>query len=311
MIRVSIIIPVYNAEKWLNRCLDSVCAQCLSDLEIILVNDGSNDNSGNICDQYARKDSRIKVLHQSNHGVSASRQKAIDIAQGEYVAFVDADDCVESSFTEIMVSKAYEEHADLVICDYYAEKPGETRVIRQQPVSLDHHAIQIQLNNNLLGTLWNKLIRRSIFTAYSISFPCGLQYGEDKYVLMHILNNPVKVAYVPYALYHFDQRSNLNSLTRAQNANVFKNMIQFYLLMLDDFDGEIKDGLSYIMVFYSFRMLTSDFLSSRDYALAYHGKRNVILKAKGRLYKRIGVFLATFKAGWPISQFILRLKSSL
>lgn len=311
MIPVSLIIPVYNAEKWLTRCLDSVVSQRWSDMEIILVDDGSTDTSHSICDHYAQKETRIKLIRQKNQGVATSRQNAIDHAQGEYVAFVDADDWVENDYLEKLVSTASDENADMVICDYYDERPGETRHVKQQPVSLDHHAIQVQLNGNLMGVLWNKLIRRSVFSDFSITFPGDLRYGEDKYVLMKILNHPIKVAYTPYALYHFDQKSNMGSLTRAHSATVFKNMIQFYQRMLDEFNGDVKDGISYIMVFYSYKVLNSGYLSQSDYSSAFQGKRQTILKAKGRLYKRITVFLATFKTGWPISKCLHRVKDKL
>ena len=111
MPKVSIIVPVYNTEKYLARCIDSILAQTFTDFELILVNDGSKDNSGKICDEYAQKDSRIVVIHKENGGVSSARNKGIDVAQGEWISFVDSDDWISSDF---LSSFTYD--ADLMIC---------------------------------------------------------------------------------------------------------------------------------------------------------------------------------------------------
>lgn len=306
MALVSIIIPVYNAAAWLPRCLDSIQNQTWEGLEILLIDDGSTDSSASICDRYARDDSRIVVIHKKNEGVAVARQIGIDTAHGEYVAFVDADDWIENDCIEKMVSSAEANHSDLVICDYYDERPDGIRLICQKPCSHDQKDLQSQLNNGLTGTLWNKMLRRTLFDKYHVSFPKNIHYGEDKFVLMSLLEHPLIVSYVPSALYHFDQISNPDSLTRARSKNVFRNMIQYYQLMLDTFKGRVKEETSYIMLFYSYRMLSSGFISSKDYVDAFQGRRKDILEARGRSYKRLCVYLASFKAGWPISQLFVR-----
>ncbi|WP_206425633.1 glycosyltransferase family 2 protein [Romboutsia sp. Marseille-P6047] len=119
MAKVSVIIPIYNVEKYLNRCIDSVINQSLKDIEIILVNDGSPDNCPKICDEYANKDSRIKVIHKSNGGLSSARNAGMKIATGDYIGFVDSDDYIEINMYEQMYKVAYENNVDFVMSDYY------------------------------------------------------------------------------------------------------------------------------------------------------------------------------------------------
>ena len=118
---VSIIVPVYKAEKYIHQCIDSLLAQTYSNIEVILVDDGSPDNCGKICDEYAAKDCRVKVIHQQNGGVSVARQTGIDHATGEYSIHADPDDWVELNMIEELVAKAVADNADMVICDYISE----------------------------------------------------------------------------------------------------------------------------------------------------------------------------------------------
>ena len=111
---ISVIVPVYNVEKYLGKCVDSILAQTYENLEIILVEDGTKDNSGAICDAYAAKDSRIRVIHKENGGLSSARNAGMDIARGEYFGFVDSDDWIEPKMYETLLNLAEKYHADLV-----------------------------------------------------------------------------------------------------------------------------------------------------------------------------------------------------
>ena len=115
MAKVSVIVPVYNVEKYLKQCLDSIVDQTLEDLEIVLVDDGSVDSSGTICDEYAKKDARIKVIHKKNGGLSDARNVAIDIAKGEYITFVDSDDYVTDDYVESLYKLLVENNAQMSI----------------------------------------------------------------------------------------------------------------------------------------------------------------------------------------------------
>lgn len=118
---ISIIVPVYNVEKYLNKCIDSIINQTYKNIEIILVDDGSTDNSGKICDEYLLRDSRIKVIHKNNGGLSSARNEGINISSGEYIGFVDSDDWVEPNMYEEMYKKILYSNADIVDCGYWKE----------------------------------------------------------------------------------------------------------------------------------------------------------------------------------------------
>ncbi|MBP3701978.1 MAG: glycosyltransferase family 2 protein, partial [Lachnospiraceae bacterium] len=117
--KVSIVVPIYNAEKALKRCVDSILGQEYTDYEVLLMNDGSKDSSGEICDQYAARDSRIRVVHKTNSGVSATRNMALDLARGTYVQFMDADDWITPEATKLLVRTMEENDCDMVISDFY------------------------------------------------------------------------------------------------------------------------------------------------------------------------------------------------
>ena len=115
---ISVIVPVYNVERYLRQCIESITNQSYKNLQIILIDDGSKDNSGKICDEYAEKDKRVEVIHKENTGVSAARNTGLDNAKGEWITFVDADDWVEKNFCEILIKKATENESDCIACGY-------------------------------------------------------------------------------------------------------------------------------------------------------------------------------------------------
>ena len=215
-IKVSVIVPVYKAEAYLERCVDSLLAQTFRDFEILLIDDGSPDRSGEICDMYARKDDRVRVFHQKNSGVSMARQKGLDEARGEYVIHADPDDWVEPDMLQELYAKAKEEDADIVICDFYANYPGRQIYSSQRPSSLRHEAVLCDLFQQLHGSCWNKLVRRVCYNKYNVRFPEGITCWEDLYVNAALLAHDITVAYLPKAFYHYDQFSNTNSIVRQQ-----------------------------------------------------------------------------------------------
>lgn len=135
--KISVIVAVYKAEAYLHRCVDSLLAQTFQDFEILLIDDGSPDHSGKICDDYANQDARIRVFHKENGGVGSARQCGIDHVRGEYTTHVDPDDWVEPTMLEEMYAKAKEDDADMVLADWYLEYVDDTKYVNQQPSSLD------------------------------------------------------------------------------------------------------------------------------------------------------------------------------
>lgn len=186
---VSVIVPVYKVEKGLNRCVDSILAQSYENFELILVNDGSPDNSGNICDEYAEKDQRVRVIHQCNKGAAQARNAAITIAAGKYIAFVDSDDEIAPQMLQRMVSSAEDADAQLVACNYLQyEKDAVIEGQHNFPVNekLDRSQIErivfpniVKCNTTGYFQLWNKLYRTQIIKENNLMIPHNMSFGED------------------------------------------------------------------------------------------------------------------------------------
>lgn len=224
---VSIIVPVYNTAKYLCRCLDSILQQSFNDFEVLLVDDGSTDNSGEICDEYALKDSRIRVFHKGNGGVASAREIGNENAVGFYSIHVDSDDWIEKKMLERMYEEAQISHWDVLIADFYNDDKGETIYIHQQPsASNSEQVLKDILQNKLFGSLWHKLIRHSLYREYNIHFIEEINYCEDVLVLVQLLQHSVRVGFMNEAFYHYDF-SNTNSITRNYTINTFRMRKQF------------------------------------------------------------------------------------
>lgn len=226
MPEVSIIVPVYKAEKYLNRCVDSILAQTFTDWELLLIDDGSPDRSGEICDEYAKKDFRIRVIHKENGGVSSARQRGLDEAVGEYTIHVDSDDWVEPNMLEELYKKGKQDDADIVICDYFNNIGTKQTICRQCPSSLEPKQVLIELFQQLHGSCWNKLARRVCYKQYGIEFPRGINYCEDLFTWVQFLSHKeVKVAYLNKAFYHYFD--NPESITRSYQRSQYETRCEF------------------------------------------------------------------------------------
>lgn len=226
--KISIIVPVYKAEPYLHRCVDSILAQTFTDWELILVDDGSPDQSGKICDEYAKKDQRVKVIHKVNGGVSSARQKGLDEARGEYTIHADPDDWAEPNMLEELYNEASKKEADMVMCDFICEyKSGG--VICKQEIKSSHadDILKKMFAQQLHGSCCNKLIRRECYYKYNIRFPKNIIRWEDLYVVCSLLMHPIRVAYLPKAFYHYDLIINNNSIVRKVTKQGLDSQIQF------------------------------------------------------------------------------------
>ncbi len=206
-ISLSIIIPVYNSEDFLSRCLDSVLKQTLKDIEIILVNDGSKDGSGAICDKYAQKDSRIKVIHQENQGVSAARNNALAIASGDFVGFVDSDDYIHPQMFEKLLATAEKDKSDVVMCDaltvYENGKTVNDTIIQlQDNCCLTKQEINPNLLLELAGAVWRCIYSKKLIEQNNIHFPQGLKFSEDRIFNIYALGFAQKFSYIKEPFYY-------------------------------------------------------------------------------------------------------------
>lgn len=188
--KISVVVPIYNVEKQLPRCLDSLLCQTYGDFELVLVDDGSPDGCGKICDEYAARDSRIRVIHRENGGLSAARNSGIDAAQGEYLAFVDSDDYVAADYLEFMLDLMLDNNADIAACGAAAVYPGgKTDVSNTDSVLrvMDSRQALERMcyNDGFYVTAWDKLYRRSLFD--TVRFPEGKVFEDTgtTYKLVH------------------------------------------------------------------------------------------------------------------------------
>ena len=226
--KISVIVPVYKAEAYLHRCVDSIIAQTFTDWELLLVDDGSPDRSGDICDEYASKDARIRVFHKENGGVSSARQKGLDEAVGEYTIHADPDDWVEPMMLEELYKKAKEDDADMVICDFICEyKTGGVTCVQKPLESTAKGILQQLLFQQLHGSCWNKLVRRTCYSKYNVKFPCHIIRWEDLYVVCSLLSHDIKCSYLPRAFYHYDQVCNANSIVRKPTMKGLRSQMFF------------------------------------------------------------------------------------
>lgn len=203
MPKISVIVPVYKAEKYLERCVDSILAQTFADFELILVNDGSPDSSGAICDAYTAKDSRVKVIHKENGGVSAARNTGLDAAKGEFVAFVDSDDYVEPDYLRVLLWN----DCDLSLCGNYKHLPDGV-VITEHDLQLSACAVttvllESMLSSGKLYTVWGKAFRRSLLQQLKLRFREDICYSEDTIFAMTFAAACETVCCHKEPLYHY------------------------------------------------------------------------------------------------------------
>lgn len=251
--RISVIVPVYNAEKWLYRCIDSILAQTFEDFELLLIDDGSTDRSGAICDEYAIVDSRVRVFHKPNGGVSSARRLGIEEAKGEYSIHVDSDDYIDKAMLYDMLT-AIKDY-DLLVSGYYVRNGNDEILINQYNEITDNKEIAKKcLNHELLGSLCNKLIRHSLYSSSFLDYIKDIDYCEDFLIVIQMLNIGVKVGFMRGAYYHYVQNAGslthrttqetalsiFNMLFKLENIEIIKtNCREEYYLMASEFIGRI------------------------------------------------------------------------
>ena len=225
---VSIIVPVYNAEPYMHRCIDSLLNQTLTDVEILLINDGSTDTSAALCDEWAAKDPRVKVFHRTNHGVAATRQFGLEHVTGKYVIHADPDDWLDLNMLEKMYTTAEEDLADMVICDYIHEYGDHTERVKQQPTANSSEQIINDFYDHISGSLCNKLIRLETIRQYNLGFIDKVDIGEDMLFTLRLLQQPIRVSYCSDVLYHYDRISTANSYSRTVSPEKIHKRVLFF-----------------------------------------------------------------------------------
>ncbi|CDC07281.1 glycosyl transferase 2 family protein [Clostridium sp. CAG:343] len=227
MPKVSIIVPVYNVEKYIEKCLTSLVNQTLEDIEIIVVNDGSKDNSKKIIEEFIQRyQKKIVYLEKENGGLSDARNYGIPYAKGEYIAFLDSDDYVEKDTYKRMYELAKKEKSDMVECDFYWEYPNKTKIDTGE---IYHN--KKEMLEKVRVVAWNKLIKREILEKSKIEFPKGYRY-EDVEFTYKLIPYLEKVSFLKEPCIHYIQRE--NSISNLQNArtkeifDVLEHVINYY-----------------------------------------------------------------------------------
>lgn len=215
MVKVSVIVPIYNSEKYLKRCIDSLINQTLSDMEFILINDGSTDSCDSIINSY--NDSRIKYFKRSNHGIGETRNFGIDHAVGEFIGFLDSDDYVDADMYEKMYNECINKGLDIVICDHYIESESSSSTLR----FIDFGVTSLDDSPNLLLDInlapWNKIYSKRIFSSDTY-YPVGVKYEDTPWVAL-MFSRANRIGKLNEPLYHYIVHD--NSQTTVIDERVF------------------------------------------------------------------------------------------
>ena len=248
---VSIIVPVYNAERTVGRCIESILNQEYTDFELLLVNDGSTDASGSLCDGYAAKDARIRVIHKKNGGVSAARNTALDLAQGTYLQFLDSDDWLTPDATSSLVQAAEDTGCDLIVADFYrviGERVSQKGDIDEDGVmTREEYAAHMMENpaDFYYGVLWNKLYRRAIVEAHHLRMDPEISWCEDFMFNLEYIRYAASFQALPIPIYYYVKtkgslaNQNLTiSNTVKMKLTVFEYYQRFFKTVLDEEEYE-------------------------------------------------------------------------
>ena len=235
---ISVIVPVYKVEKYIHRCLDSIVAQTYTHWECILVDDGSPDTSGQICDEYAMMDERFKVIHQNNAGVSAARNTGLAIANGEWFSFIDSDDWIEPNTYEVAYNRAIKEEVDMIQwgCVYESGKKKKTKVFKEEIIT----------KKNILShwepSMWNKLVSSKLINDHKISFPKGIKLSEDRYFSFMCFINAHKCLSIKNVFYHY--QANVTSATHSVTKDMIMQEVEMIKQMEKKANGEMKNFIN-------------------------------------------------------------------
>ncbi len=306
---ISIIVPIYNAEKYIEKCINSITNQTYKNLEIILVDDGSTDKSGKICDKLSNKDKRIKVIHQTNSGVSIARNNALKIVTGDYIQFTDADDMMEIDMIEKMVKSAKENNSDIVICEYknFYEKTNTFEIVKLKKYK--NYTFKDLISNEKTqygGFPWNKMIKTKMLKKH---YNETIHYYENLLLFLENSKYIKKYSVVHEPLYIYN--INENSAVHSKDYNLKKmSMLPALNLVIDNVDDKYKDYYKYLYINKTFENkifieeskientnINEYIVKANEYYKNIKKSKNLDLKIKIKLYiiKKVPVIYKKFK----------------
>lgn len=243
MYKISIIVPIYNSEKTLGRCIDSILNQTFTDFELILVDDGSLDNSGKICDEYAQLDSRIRVIHQKNAGVSTARNAGLDMSSGTYIMFCDSDDWVEPDWCECLYDGITKNDVVMALCGFkmYDE---ENRCIKENVLDCRTIELKQMIETPMNSVPWNKIFIASKIKEHNIKFPNDISLGEDIYFFLTYISTfegTDKFFYSGSVLYNYIVMSgSLGHKYVKEHWNIQRDLLSFQIEVAKKHNSDIS-----------------------------------------------------------------------
>lgn len=329
IIKITIIVPVYNTEKYLERCIMSIITQNLKEIEIIIVNDGSLDNSYKIIDEFTKKDDRIKVINQKNKGLSSARNRGIRIAQGEYILHIDSDDWIEQNYLKDTYEKAKKEDLDIVITDFFldfdngkTEYKKDLNLLEKNYISGKEESIKI-MEGESYPAVWNKLLKSELYKENNILHPEEIGLGEDLSTTPRLAFFAKKVGKINKAYVHYIQ--NPNSITnKNQIKKVYELILALEILRIffkkNKFEIEIIDDA---VVRHMFGLLFSIdydyddkyYKEAIEYFIEFHKKQAYKLKSKKNLiYSKLlnkNPTFSMFKYLYKVNKILRIIKNTL
>lgn len=259
MPKISVIVPVYNTEKYLDRCIQSILAQTYTDFELLLIDDGSTDSSGAICDRYAEQDSRVRVFHKENGGVSSARNLGLDNAKGDWIGWVDSDDYIHPAMYFDLYGAAVKENADIVYCNYVDIDSRQEKKIEMPSSEKGKVEFINQYMKAPISALWVTLIKKNLYKEFNINFPVKNYYGEDFIVTSKLYLYSHKIIQVKKYLYvHcFREGESLmgsssyeKQMMMIENLKEFKELVKeedFYLSIKKNFASKILEAKAFLL----------------------------------------------------------------
>lgn len=272
---ISVIVPIYNCDMYIEKCIKSIINQTYKNLQIILIDDGSEDKSGNICDNYAKVDSRIEVYHTKNNGVSAARNYGLSKVKGEFVSFIDADDFLEREMYDKMIKK-FENGIDMVVCNFSTIEESVKKELNFIPnIILDKKSCikELLLNRYLMGALWNKIIRYK--NLEDIKFNEKISMGEDLLFQYNVIKRIKNAQFIADYLYNY--RLSQNNVTNKSNYEKWIQFVNVTKLILDDIKNEYPELEKYAIIKY---INSNMFVLSKISINTFQDKKNVIMIMK-------------------------------
>lgn len=289
---LSILMPVYNSEKYIKDTIKLIKNQTFTNWELIIVNDGSTDDSREICEDFSKNDSRIKVIHKENTGVSDTRNVAIKNANGKYIGFVDSDDKIHKNMFETLINNIEKDNTDLIICGFIEERIVEEKLVSsvvkkyypKDKISMENMKIKFMdfANSEMLNPLWNKVYKREIIEKYNVKFDKNFKTGEDFIFNLDYLLNVQDISFCNEGFYYYAKRSN-GSITHQYIDNMYgkgieiHNKLESFLKKINIFTEENK----YILAGNHLMGVFSAFLN------LFHKDCNMNLKEKKKYISNI------------------------